>query len=69
MAELGKAMKAAGQELSEDELKEMIQAVDRSGMYYPGVGLGLKYHFGPIAQLVFFRARVGINCKSGPEED
>ena len=38
VAELGEAMKQAGQELSEDEIKDMIKAVDRSGMYYPGVG-------------------------------
>ena len=32
MAELGEAMKQAGQNLSEGEIKDMIKAVDRSGM-------------------------------------
>ena len=31
VAELGEAMKQAGQELSEEELKDMIRAVDRNG--------------------------------------
>jgi len=29
--ELGEAMKQAGQEMSEEELKDMIRAVDRNG--------------------------------------
>ena len=29
--ELGEAMKAAGQEMSQEELKDMIKAVDRNG--------------------------------------
>lgn len=29
--ELGEAMKQAGQELSEEDLKDMIKAVDRNG--------------------------------------
>ena len=33
VAELGEAMKQAGQELSEEELKDMIRAVDRNGNY------------------------------------
>lgn len=44
MAELGEAMKKAGQEVSEDELKGVILAVDRSGMYYPRV-LGVRVSF------------------------
>ena len=30
--ELGEAMKQAGQEMTNDELKDMIKAVDRNGM-------------------------------------
>ena len=30
--ELGEAMKQAGQEMTDDELKDMIKAVDRNGM-------------------------------------
>ena len=32
VAELGETMKTVGQELSETELEEIIQAVDRNGM-------------------------------------
>jgi len=35
VAELGETMKQAGQDMSEQEIKDLIKAVDRSGMALP----------------------------------